>query len=58
VKNGTLVRPTACGQCGSDTGVIHAHSDFYDRPLDVEWVCARCHGREHYGAAKRQKEKI
>ena len=43
IKLGELVRPTACEQCGS-TGVKidAAHSD-YTRPLDVRWLCRRCH---------------
>ena len=42
-KVGNLVRPTACEQCGT-TGVKidAAHSD-YMRPLDVRWLCRRCH---------------
>jgi len=44
-KNGTLiVKP--CKSCGSEKNV-HAHHHDYSKPLDVEWMCASCHGKEH-----------
>src|SRR5215831_11268686 len=42
LKRGELIRPSECEECGRG-GVIHAaHSD-YARPLDVRWLCRRCH---------------
>lgn len=35
-----------CAICGSTDGV-HAHHKDYARPLDVVWLCARCHHRLH-----------
>ena len=53
LKNGSLIRPSACQLCGINPGVavdgrskIHAHHHDYSKPLDVEWLCAKCH-REH-----------
>lgn len=50
IKNRVLVRPDACEKCGrkdrkaSDgRSTIHAHHQDYNRPLDVEWLCAKCH---------------
>ena len=34
-----------CECCGEKK--THAHHDDYSRPLDVRWLCARCHKREH-----------
>lgn len=53
---GKLTKPETCQKCGqpdAKTGgarrsSIHAHHHAgYDRPLDVEWICITCHGREH-----------
>jgi ribosomal protein S27AE len=45
IKKGTLVRPSECEQCGSsEYGIEAAHSD-YTRPLDIRWLCRRCHRR-------------
>lgn len=48
---GILVKPKQCERCGRpdrSTGrsIIHAHHHDYNRPLDVEWICAWCHRRE------------
>lgn len=50
IKYGVLVRPDICERCGKDPGKasdgrskIHAHHHDYDKPLDVEWLCAKCH---------------
>ena len=51
IKQGILVRPEICEDCGKKPpldrdGVqrIHAHHHLgYDRPLDVKWLCAKCH---------------
>lgn len=46
VAAGRLVRPTVCERCGGG-GKIEGHHADYDRPLDVEWLCSRCHRRHH-----------
>ena len=50
IKSGELKRPNKCVRCGQkDTKCsdgrsrIQAHHHDYSRPLDVEWICARCH---------------
>ena len=54
VMRGALVRPDACSECGvsppprRDGGTqIEAHHDDYNRPLDVRWLCKRCHRAWH-----------
>jgi hypothetical protein len=42
IKRGLLAKPSVCSICGKD-GIIHAHHEDYEKPLDVVWVCARCH---------------
>src|SRR5208282_918645 len=53
IKSGRLVRPDKCGKCGcpdkpgSDgRTTIHAHHHDYSKPLEVEWLCAKCHRAE------------
>lgn len=45
IRDGKIAREP-CGLCGSDEHV-HAHHRDYSRPLDVIWLCARCHHRIH-----------
>lgn len=35
-----------CQRCGK-AGLIHRHHHDYSKPLDVEIVCASCHGKQH-----------
>lgn len=53
LSQGILVRPDRCPRCnevdkkGSDgRSTIHAHHHDYDKPLEVEWLCAKCHRAE------------
>lgn len=46
VKAGRIARPSHCPQCGNDKHV-EAHHDDYTKPLDVEWLCRKCHRKHH-----------
>lgn len=46
VKTGDLKRKRFCERCGAG-GRIEAHHADYAKKLDVEWLCAGCHRREH-----------
>lgn len=37
--------PRPCEHCGSRAD--HKHHEDYDRPLDIVWLCRRCHIRLH-----------
>lgn len=50
VRRGTLVRQP-CSSCGVEPA--QAHHESYERPLDVTWLCARCHNRLHRHQFKR-----
>lgn len=43
IKRGALVRPAICSKCGGKETFIEAHHNDYSKPLDVEWLCRKCH---------------
>ncbi len=46
IAKGELRRPEVCEVCGEKPkgrAKIHAHHKDYAKPLDVEWLCPRCH---------------
>ena len=45
LRDGKLTR-SSCLFCG-ETKHVHAHHRDYSRPLDVIWLCAKCHQRLH-----------
>ena len=46
VKRGDIVKPNCCESCGKNTRVTAHHED-YTKPLDVKWLCYKCHGKIH-----------
>lgn len=44
VKMGRIV-PSPCAKCGSSE--IQGHHADYSQPLNVTWLCAKCHAQEH-----------
>ena len=46
VRHGKIQRPSQCQKCGT-IGMVYAHHEDYDKPLDVEWLCSECHGKRH-----------
>jgi len=46
VRDGRLIKPAECSQCG-DMTKIHGHHDDYSKPLKVRWLCAVCHSAWH-----------
>lgn len=46
VRVGQLVRPGVCSRCGKACKPNGHHED-YSKPLDVVWLCNRCHADVH-----------
>ncbi len=46
VKSGKILKPSDCSSCGHH-GRITGHHQDYSKPLEVEWLCYECHGKEH-----------
>lgn len=46
IRDGKLIRPDSCEMCGS-ADKIQAHHHDYNKPLDVVWLCYKCHMAEH-----------
>ncbi len=47
IKIGKIIKPTQCSKCLSCSGKLHGHHHDYEKPLDVTWLCNKCHGEEH-----------
>ena len=44
IAKGMLVRQPCC-RCGKTP--VEAHHEDYSKPLDVTWLCLKCHGARH-----------
>lgn len=42
VKSGKIIKPKKCQLCDIETKLEGHHHD-YSKPLDVKWLCNRCH---------------
>ena len=54
VRDGRLLKPEECESCGVSRKRLHGHHDDYAKPLEVRWLCAKCHKDWHkeHGEAK------
>jgi len=44
-KRSGRLKPEPCSRCGAEKA--QAHHEDYNHPLDMVWLCQRCHAREH-----------
>jgi len=47
VKNKRIEKPTVCSLCGKNEDKIQGHHEDYSKPLEVIWVCVKCHRAIH-----------
>ena len=50
IRTGQIIKPKSCSLCKS-TKRINGHHKDYNKPLEVEWMCQKCHVRFHNGLA-------
>ena len=46
LSSGKIIRPANCLKCGSTKNIQGHHPD-YNKPLEVIWLCLKCHKAEH-----------
>lgn len=51
VRTGKIKKPDNCSCCGEYTTsrLLHAHHHDYSLPLDITWLCVKCHSFLHNG---------
>lgn len=60
LKRGNIIKPTNCSKCGKVFSVdkldeLHAHHPDYRRPLNILWLCRKCHADIHSDAPRKQR---
>lgn len=55
LRNGKISKPPNCLNCGIDCNP-HGHHDDYRKPLDVRWLCVKCHTDFHNTVREKQRE--
>jgi hypothetical protein len=46
IKNKLIIPENQCSMCAS-TNQIEGHHDDYTKPLEVRWLCSKCHKQWH-----------
>lgn len=43
LRDGRIVKPSNCSKCSKQSVRLDAHHHDYNKPLEVEWLCRKCH---------------
>ncbi len=43
IKSGKLIKSSKCENCGESPKKIEGHHTNYSKPLEVVWLCKKCH---------------
>lgn len=55
LKYGRMTKPNNCSNCGIECNP-HGHHDDYSKPLDVRWLCVKCHTDFHNTVREKQRD--
>jgi hypothetical protein len=56
VRSGKIIKPEECSECHQILRRIDAHHEDYSKPLEVVWLCHKCHMRLHRMARRIKPE--
>jgi len=48
ITKGLIERPLECSCCGRQAKILAHHED-YEKPFEINWLCASCHKKIHIG---------
>lgn len=51
IRDGKMLRGSACSDCGASGVELEAHHPDYNQPLLIQWLCTKCHGKTRRKAA-------
>ena len=53
VRRGKIIKPPICSICNCESKRIEGHHADYSKPMEVIWVCNRCHHNIHLSLKER-----